>query len=170
MAGEPVSRSERSTEQAVSSGPPAPPALAPQPAPPRSNTSTFLDASSVFEGVIHSGEPLRLDGRVKGEIHCKDTVVIGESARIEATIRAEVVAVAGEVRGEVHASRKITLGATARMVGDLTTPAIAIEEGAELVGRAQIGAALPKSATPAVDSRRDTRPAKASTPPPPPTA
>ena len=61
---------------------------------------------------------------MKGEIHCKDTVVIGESARIEATIRADVVAVAGEVRGQVHASRKITLGATARMVGDLTTPAI----------------------------------------------
>ena len=171
MAGEPVSRSERSPEP-VSSGPPAPPARAPapQPAPPRANTSTFLDASSVFEGVIHSDEPLRLDGRVKGEIHCKGTVVIGESARIEATIRAEVVAVAGVVRGEVHASRKITLGATARMVGDLTTPAIAIEEGAELVGRAQIGTALPKSAAPAVDSRRDTRTAKASTPPPPPTA
>ena len=160
MAWDTVPSSERPPEQPVSSG---------QPAPPRS-TGSFLDASSAFEGVIHSAEPLRLDGRVKGEIHCKDTVVIGESARIEATIRAEVVAVSGEVRGEVHASRKITLGATARMVGNLTTPAIAIEEGAELVGRAQIGAPRPKSDAQPVEPRRETRPAKTSTPPPPPTA
>jgi len=176
------SRSERSPEQPVSAGqpapqPPAPAATAPlTPAPPRSAASTFLDASSAFEGVIHSSEPLRLDGRVKGEIHCKDSVVIGESARIEATIRADVVAVAGEVRGEVHAARKITLGATARMVGDLTTPAIAIEEGAELVGRAQIGAPPPKSERQAEknaapdDRSRDTRPATPSATPPPPTA
>ena len=137
---------------------------------------TFLDASSAFEGVIHSSEPLRLDGRVKGEIHCKDSVVIGESAHIEATIRADVVAIAGEVRGEVYAARKITLGATARMQGNLTTPAIAIEEGAELVGRAQIGTPPPKSerlaaqnAAP-VDPQRETRPAKPSTTPPPPIA
>ena len=137
---------------------------------------TFLDASSAFEGVIHSNEPLRLDGRVKGEIHCTDTVVIGESACIEATIRADVVAVAGEVRGEIHAARKIMLGATARIVGDLTTPAIAIEEGAELVGRAQIGGTPPRSelqaernAAPA-DPRRESPPAKPSTTPPPPTA
>jgi cytoskeletal protein CcmA (bactofilin family) len=173
------SRSERSPEQPVSAGQPAPqrPAPAatapPTPAPPRSTASTFLDASSAVEGVIHSSEPLRLDGRVKGEIHCKDSVVIGESAHIEATIRADVVVVAGEVRGEVHAARKITLGATARMVGDLTTPAIVIEEGAELVGRIQIGARVPtseqqpeKKAAPD-DRSRDSRPATPATPPPP---
>jgi cytoskeletal protein CcmA (bactofilin family) len=166
MAWDTVSRSERPPEQPVSSG---------QPAPPRS-TGSFLDASSTFEGVIHSNEPLRLDGRVKGEIHCKDSVVIGESARIEATIRAEVVAVAGEVRGEVYAARKITLGATARMVGNLTTPAIAIEEGAELVGRAQIGKPPAKSALqPApnaapLEPPRENPPAKPSITPAPPTA
>ena len=163
MAWDTVPSSERPPEQPVSSG---------QPAPPRS-TGSFLDASSAFEGTIHSNEPLRLDGRVKGEIHCDHSVVIGESARVEAKIRADAIVIAGQVRGEAHAARKITLGATARMIGDLTTPAIAIEEGAELVGRAQIGAPPPKSQQPAaqnaapVDPQRDTRPAKPVTTPPP---
>jgi hypothetical protein len=62
------------------------------------------------------------------------------------------------------------------MVGDLTTPGIVIEEGAELVGRIQIGARLPASeAQPekkaaAPDRPRDTRPAPPSATPPPPTA
>lgn len=179
-----ASRPERDPEQPVSAGQPAPqppaPATAappvPAPAPRSSAVSTFLDASSAFEGVIHSSELLRLDGRVKGEIHCEHSVVIGESARIEATIRADAVVIAGEVRGEVHAARKITLAATARMVGELTTPGIVIEEGAELVGRIQIGARLPASGlqpeneTELDDRPRDTRPAPRSATPPPPTA
>jgi len=175
-----VSKPERAPEQPVSAGhqPPQPSAPAaaapPEPsAPPRSGAaSTFLDASSVFEGVIHSSEPLRLDGRVIGEIHCEHSVAIGESARIEATIRADTVVIAGEVRGEVHAARKITLAATARMVGELTTPGIVIEEGAELVGRIQIGRLptsepqLEKKAASA-DPPRDNRSAPPPTPTPP---
>jgi|SRR5262249_52645348 len=152
------------------------PATAAAAAPPRSSApSTFLDASISFEGVIHGREPLRIDGRVKGEIHCEHSVLIGESARIDATIHADAVVIAGEVRGEIHAARKITLAATARMVGDLTTPGIVIEEGAQLAGRIQIGA-LPapseqpeKKATPG-DRARDTRSATPSATPAPPTA
>jgi hypothetical protein len=36
-------------------------------------TGTYLDASTAFEGVIRSSEPMRIDGRVKGEIHCEGT-------------------------------------------------------------------------------------------------
>lgn len=179
-----ISTPERAPEQPVSAGqqPPQPSApaaaapLAPAPPPRSSAASTFLDASSAFEGVIHSSEPLRLDGRVKGEIHCEHSVAIGESAHIEATIRADAVVIAGEVRGEVHAARKITLAATARMVGELTTPGIVIEEGAELVGRIQIGARLetsepqPEKKAASADRPRDNRPAPPSATPPPPTA
>ncbi|TMA34136.1 MAG: polymer-forming cytoskeletal protein [Deltaproteobacteria bacterium] len=142
-----VSRPERAPEQPLAAPhPPAPAATPPAPAAPRSSAaSTFLDATSAFEGVIRSSEPLRLDGRVKGEIHCEDSVVIGRSARIEATIRADAIVIAGEVRGEAHAARKLTLAATARMEGQLTTPAIVIEEGAELIGRIQIGVMPPPS-------------------------
>jgi cytoskeletal protein CcmA (bactofilin family) len=140
MPSSEVAKPERGPEQSVSAVRPAAQPPAPAPPPLSSAASTFLDSSIAFEGVIRSREPLRLDCRVKGEIHCDHGVVIGESAHIEATIRADAVVIAGEVRGEIHATRKITLAATARIVGNLTTPGIVIEEGAELVGRIQIGA------------------------------
>jgi len=178
------SKPERAPEQPVSARDQAPQASAPAaavppaPAPPSraSAASSFLDASCAFEGVIRSSEPLRLDGRVKGEIHCEHSVAIGKSAQIEATIRADTIVIAGEVRGEVHAARKITLAATARMVGELTTPGIVIEEGAELVGRIQIGALLstsepqPENNAASTDRPRDNRPAPPSATPPPPMA
>ena len=133
-------------------------------------TGTYLDASTAFEGVMRSSEPMRIDGRVKGEIHCEGTVAIGEPAHIEATIRADAVVIAGEVKGEVHAARKLTLAATARMVGELTTPGIVIEEGAELVGRAQIGArrtaSEAKNEPAPADRLRDKRPPPPSVTPP----
>ena len=176
------SKPERAPEQPVSARDQAPQASAPAaavppaPAPPSraSAASSFLDASCAFEGVIRSSEPLRLDGRVKGEIHCEHSVAIGKSAQIEATIRADTIVIAGEVRGEVHAARKITLAATARMVGELTTPGIVIEEGAELVGRIQIGRqpseSRPEKKAASADQPSDTRPAPPSANPPPPTA
>ena len=177
---ETVSKPEQSPEPWVSSGqptpqPPAPGVAAePTPAPPprSSAASTFLDATTRFEGVIRSSEPLRIDGRVKGEIHCEHSVAIGRSARIEAIIRADAVVIAGEVRGEVHAVRKITLASTARMVGELATPGIVIEEGAELVGHIQIGTRLPTS-EPQLERKaasvdqRDGRPVSPSITPPP---
>ena len=135
-----VSRPERTPERPGAAADAVPRAPKPAtPAPRSSAPTTFLDASTVFEGVMHCSESIRLDGRVKGEIRCDHSVVVGESALLEATIQADAVVVAGEVRGDIDAMRKITLGATARVVGDLTTPGIVIEEGATLQGRIQIG-------------------------------
>jgi cytoskeletal protein CcmA (bactofilin family) len=175
-----VSRPERTPERpAAPTSPPAtaapaaPKPAAATPAPRGGMGTTFLDASTVFEGVIHSGESLRLDGRVKGEIRCDHSVVVGESAHLEADIQADAVVVAGEVHGHIQAGRKITLGATARVVGDLTTPGIVIEEGATLQGRIQIGPKASaaeskpkqKAAAPQAEKPRETK--AAATPPPP---
>ena len=168
-----VSRPDRAPGRPAAAGDPtapAPPASAPR----SSAATTFLDASTVFEGVMHCSESIRLDGRLKGEIRCDHSVIVGESARLEAAIQADAVLVAGEVRGDITASRKITLGATARVVGDLITPGIVIEEGAMLEGRIQIGpeAALAeerpkqKAASPEQEKPREAKPATPSPPPP----
>jgi cytoskeletal protein CcmA (bactofilin family) len=98
-----------------------------------------IGASCEFSGEIHSPETIRIEGRVKGEVHCEQTVIVDESASIEAAIHAASVVIAGEVRGDMSATKKITLQKTARVTGDLCTPGIVIEEGAKLEGRIVIG-------------------------------
>lgn len=101
--------------------------------------STSVDASSELEGRLRCSETLRIDGRILGEIECEKAVIIGQGARVHASIDADDVQVAGIVEGDIRARRKVTLERTAVVVGDLTTPGIVIEEGAKLKGRILIG-------------------------------
>jgi len=108
--------------------------------------ATSVDANTRITGKIICKETLRIDGRVKGEVRCDKTVIIGEQAKVDASIDADAIIIFGEVKGDVNARRKITLERTARMTGDLATPGIVIEEGAKLKGRIVIGAEEESSA------------------------
>ena len=129
-----MARAERGMEMApevpMATSLPAPRVVAP---------STSVDASSELEGTLRSKQTVRIDGRVKGEIECEKTVLVGETAKVYARIAADEVQIAGVVEGDIAARRKITLQKTAVGKGDLTTPGIVIEEGAQLKGRIVIG-------------------------------
>lgn len=130
-----MARAERGTEAEetpirVPASAPAPRTVAP---------STSVDASSELEGRLRCKQTLRIDGCIRGEVECERTVLVGEGARVFASIAAEEVQVAGVVEGDIAARRKITLQRTAVVKGNLTTPGIVIEEGAKLKGRIVIG-------------------------------
>lgn len=120
--------------------PPPPRAVMPEARPPRTVApSTSIDASSELEGRLRCKETLRIDGRIQGEVECEKAVLVGQGARVRASISADEVQVSGRVEGDIVARRKITLERTAVVVGDLSTPGIVIEEGAKLKGRIVIG-------------------------------
>lgn len=132
---------------------------------------TSIDATTVISGKLRCGETIRIDGRVKGEILCDKTVIIGQGAIVEATIQADAVVIAGAVKGDIVAKRKVTLESSGRVTGDLSTPGIVIEEGAMLEGRIVIGAeedaaAQKQPATRTSAPARDSAPRSDKTPAP----
>jgi cytoskeletal protein CcmA (bactofilin family) len=141
---------------------PEPSVRPPRPAAPPS----CIDAATEFEGRIQSSKTIRIDGRVKGEVHCGQTVVVGESANIEAVIHAASVVISGAVKGDLSATSKITLQKTARVTGDLRTPGIVIEEGAMLEGRIVIGPDEQPAAEKKAAARTPEKPRESATAPP----
>jgi len=117
----------------------------PAPAPPRPAAASpvaaqsCLGASTTLKGELRCSESLRIDGRVEGEVHCEQTLTVGERGCVIAAIDGDTVVIAGEVQGDITARSKITLERTARVTGDLCTPGIVIQEGATLEGRIMIG-------------------------------
>jgi cytoskeletal protein CcmA (bactofilin family) len=97
--------------------------------------SAFIDQGSEFEGKLTFRDTVRIDGRFRGEISSQNTLVVGESGEIEATVRSRIVAVSGSVVGNIHASERLVLHKTARVEGDVEAGSIAIEEGALINGR-----------------------------------
>jgi cytoskeletal protein CcmA (bactofilin family) len=94
----------------------------------------FMDQGTEVVGELRFRETFRVDGRLKGKIFSDKTVIIGESAQVEADIDCGVVSIRGTVTGSVHGRDKIELLAGSKVYGRLSSPKLVIEEGAFFQG------------------------------------
>ena len=105
------------------------------------NLSAFIDQGSEFEGKLTFKDTVRIDGRFRGEIASENSLIVGETGEIEASVRVRNVVVSGSVTGNIHAAQQLTLHKMARVQGDVEVGSIAVEEGAQLNGRVTMGSA-----------------------------
>jgi cytoskeletal protein CcmA (bactofilin family) len=100
---------------------------------------TVLGGTIVWRGELSGDEDVLIEGQVDGNIdvqnHC---VTVGPQGRITADIQGGQVIVLGRVEGKIAARGKIDLRKTAFVIGDLSSAALAIEEGAYFKGSIEI--------------------------------
>ena len=89
----------------------------------------FLGPGSHFEGKMAFDEIVRLDGAFRGEITSRDTLIVGETADIQAQVIVGTLIVSGKIRGNIKAVSRIEMRAPARIDGDVETPSLIVEEG-----------------------------------------
>ena len=107
------------------------------------NVHTILHPESTFEGKLSFEGTVRIDGKYKGEIVTTDTLIVGQSATVEGTIKVGSIIVNGEVRGNVIASQLVELKAPARWYGNIETPQLMIERGVVFQGSCQMDSSKP---------------------------
>jgi cytoskeletal protein CcmA (bactofilin family) len=101
--------------------------------------TAFIDQGSEFTGKLSFKDTVRIDGRFEGEISSENTLIVGESGSVHASIHSEIVIISGEVHGDIFANQQITLHKNARVVGNLNTKALAVDEGAQINGTIEMG-------------------------------
>lgn len=92
----------------------------------------FLGSGSQFEGTLVFEEIVRMDGTFSGRITSKDTLIVGETANIQAEVTVGTLILSGRFKGTISASTKVELRAPAEVEGAIETPLISIEEGVML--------------------------------------
>jgi cytoskeletal protein CcmA (bactofilin family) len=112
------------------------------------NLTAFIDQGSEFEGKLSFKDTVRIDGTFSGEISSDNTLIVGESGQIHATIRSVCVVISGLVEGDINATEQIVLHKTAVVNGNLDAPAISMEEGAQLNGCVRMGSASTAASAP----------------------
>jgi cytoskeletal protein CcmA (bactofilin family) len=103
--------------------------------------TAFIDQGSEFEGKLSFKDTVRIDGRFRGEISSENTLIVGESGEIEATIHSKTVAISGTVVGDVNAESKVVIHKTGRVQGNVATKTLVVEEGATIEGQIKMGKA-----------------------------
>ncbi|MBI2361063.1 MAG: polymer-forming cytoskeletal protein [Deltaproteobacteria bacterium] len=96
---------------------------------PNTTSTSVVDQGCDLEGRITFVGTLVLNGKFQGEIRSSGTLLIGETAQVQADVQVGVLIGSGEVRGSIIASERVELKGTARIFGDIVTPVLVLEEG-----------------------------------------
>src|SRR5688572_6741924 len=107
-----------------------------QPTPPSTPTTIGTDAE--FEGIL-SGKDAQVLGRFKGEVLVTGKLSIGEGARVDAKVTADVVEIAGSFKGNLT-TRSLILLEKARVDGGVEAKSLSVRDGAVLNGAVNVGA------------------------------
>ncbi len=99
------------------------------------STTVNIGKSVVIKGELNGSEDLTIEGQVEGKIELRQNVLtIGANGRIKAQVFAKAVIILGEVTGNVTASEKVDIRDNGSVDGDITSPRVAIAEGAHFRG------------------------------------
>jgi cytoskeletal protein CcmA (bactofilin family) len=93
-----------------------------------------IGAKTHIQGTVQGDGGLRIDGVVEGTVEITGNLVVTESAKIRAEIKANNISIAGAVQGNITATRVEILD-TGRVWGDLTVKALLVNEGAYFRGQ-----------------------------------
>jgi cytoskeletal protein CcmA (bactofilin family) len=102
-----------------------------------------IGRSTRVRGRISGEGDLRIEGTVEGDISLRGDLTILDGASATSNVEAHAVVVSGELEGDVRAGGLVRLEAGARMRGDIHSPSVAIDDGAEFSGRLSVDFELP---------------------------
>jgi cytoskeletal protein CcmA (bactofilin family) len=111
----------------------------------KSEIKAFLGPGSQFEGKLVFNEIVRLDGAFRGEVTSHDTLIVGESADIQADVQVGTLILSGKFKGNIKAKSRVELRAPANVDGAIETPAISVEDGVTLNGTISMATGEPAS-------------------------
>lgn len=105
----------------------------------RNNSSdaitAYLGPDTNIEGTLRFENSVLIEGKFKGTIHSDHgTLVVGESAEVEADITGGVISIRGKVKGSVTATQRVHLQDRGVFIGELTTPSLQMDESVTFDG------------------------------------
>jgi cytoskeletal protein CcmA (bactofilin family) len=90
------------------------------------------------EGTLGCSGVIRVEGTVVGIIRAARQVLVARGGIVEGDIHAQEAILDGEVNGSIVADGRVEVRTSAVIHGDITTPRLAMDEGAAVCGRVRM--------------------------------
>lgn len=103
------------------------------------NKINMIGVGTTIEGNISSNENIRFDGILVGNLSTKGKVFVGQSGKVNGEIRCKNCEVEGEVEGKMIIDELLSLRSMSKIYGEIKTSKLAIEPGAILTGKCDMG-------------------------------
>lgn len=93
-------------------------------------TITLLDKGCEFQGKLSFEGVVRIDGIFHGEIFSQDHLIIGEGAKVDATIQVGKLEIGGEFKGKITSRDELLVHGSAKVSGEIETKSLQVASGA----------------------------------------
>ena len=89
-----------------------------------------------------------VNGTVEGDVKLpENTLTIGQTGQVKASVAAKSVLIVGKVNGDVTATERIEIESSGVVDGDLRAPRLLVQEGAVMNGTVEMTSGQPAAAT-----------------------
>lgn len=98
---------------------------------------TMVGANTGIKGDVRSSGGVRIDGDFEGTIEIAGNLIVGEAAKVVATISAHNVQIQGTVQGDVTA-RRLEILDTGKLWGDISVDSFVLDDGGFFRGQSKM--------------------------------
>ncbi len=101
---------------------------------------TVIGPTIKVKGNFHGKGNIVVEGILNGSLKTEGNVLIGNNAKITASVEAKNIKVGGEIQGNVKCGGYLEIEASAKIMGDVECETISIEKGAQINGKYSMSA------------------------------
>ena len=101
--------------------------------------NTIIGEGTTLKGDVKVEGSIQVDGDFEGTIEATDTLVVGESGKVDGDATVANAVIGGHMYGNVFATGKIELQRGSQLLGDIKTRGLVIEDGVVFQGNCQMG-------------------------------
>lgn len=95
------------------------------------NSFNTLVTGTVVEGTVKSEKDIRIEGTIKGKLHCEGKLVIGPTGYIEGEVRCGSAVIEGRFEGTIFVTDLLNIRESASISGEVTTGRLVVQSGAQ---------------------------------------
>ncbi|HET7118584.1 MAG TPA: polymer-forming cytoskeletal protein [Hanamia sp.] len=96
--------------------------------------STIIGEGFVLIGEVRGSSVIRIEGKIIGNVHVENGVILGEKGNIEGDLHTKSAMIYGTIKGNVKSSQ-LEIKKTGLINGDISTDTLEIELGAQYNGK-----------------------------------
>ena len=99
------------------------------------SANTIIGTDVTLTGNLKSNANIQINGKVKGKIHTKADILVGESALVDGGIKANNVRILGRLQGNIETTEDLEIAPTGRVLGDILAKNLIIQKGGAVAGQ-----------------------------------
>jgi cytoskeletal protein CcmA (bactofilin family) len=97
-----------------------------------------LSPGTTIQGKLSFDTPVRIDGKLAGDIFSSQVLLVGRGAEVVAEVEADIVVILGSVKGSIKAKSRIEILSGAKVEATLNAPILILQDGASYTGKCSI--------------------------------